>query len=235
MTFPAALPEGSRPDLVALLARRDFLRRRIAEAGGDPARVAVVAVTKGFSVEVARAALEVGLVDLGENYAQELLAKAEVARSWPEQPRWHFVGAIQRNKVRALAPFVWLWHSVARVAEGEQIARWAPGARVLVQVDLVGRPGRNGCAPDDAPGLVVALGELGLDVRGLMTLGPEGPAEAARPAFRRLAAMARELGVAELSMGMTGDLEVAVEEGATLVRVGEGLFGPRPARPGLRQ
>ncbi|MBO0894693.1 MAG: YggS family pyridoxal phosphate enzyme, partial [Acidimicrobiales bacterium] len=208
---------------------------RIALAGGDPEKVSVIAVTKGFGADAGRTAVECGLVDLGENYAQELLTKAEGAAGWPVAPRWHFIGAIQRNKVRALASRVHLWHTVARAVEGEEIARFAPGARVLVQVDLVGRSGRNGAGPEEVAGLVAAMGREGLDVRGLMTVGPPGPPESARPVFRRLAGMAGDLGLPELSMGMTADLEVAVQEGATMIRVGEGLFGPRPPRRTLRQ
>jgi PLP dependent protein len=234
--LPGVRPGGPAPDRRnEVMARREILRRRIATAGGDPSEVAVVAVTKGFEAEAGRAAVACGLVDLGENYARELLSKAEVAEGWPVAPRWHFIGAIQRNKVRALAARVHLWHTVARAAEGEEIARWAPGARVLVQVDLLGRPGRNGCRPEEVDRLVAVLCGVGLEVRGLMTVGPVGPPELARPVFRRLAGMARDLDLPELSMGMTGDLEVAVEEGATMIRVGEALFGPRPVRQTLRQ
>jgi uncharacterized pyridoxal phosphate-containing UPF0001 family protein len=236
MTVPARLAAGTGSERhKELLARWEALRARIAKVGGDPAAVAVIAVTKGFEAEVGRTAVACGLVDLGENYGQELLAKAEAAERWPVAPRWHFIGSIQRNKVRALASRVHLWHTVARAVEGEEIARWAPGGRVLVQVDLVGRAGRNGCRPDEAGSLVAGLTAVGLEVRGLMTVGPQGPPESARPVFRRLAAMARDLGVPELSMGMTADLEVAVEEGATMIRVGEGLFGPRSVQPTLRQ
>jgi uncharacterized pyridoxal phosphate-containing UPF0001 family protein len=232
----ATLPAGAGPDRrKELLARWETLRARIAAVGRDPATVSVIAVTKGFEAEVGRTAATCGLVDLGENYAKELLAKAEAAEGWPVAPRWHFIGAIQRNKVRALAARVHLWHTVARAVEGQEIARWAPGARVLVQVDLVGRAGRNGCRPDEAGSLVATLTGVGLEVRGLMTVGPEGPSESARPVFGRLAGLARDLGLPELSMGMTADLEMAVEEGATMIRVGEGLFGPRSVRPTLRQ
>jgi pyridoxal phosphate enzyme (YggS family) len=236
MSLSPAPTAGAGQDRRAqLMARREVLRARIAGAGGDPDKVSVLAVTKGFGAEAGRTAVDCGLVDLGENYARELLAKAEGAQGWPVVPRWHFIGAIQRNKVRALSPRVHLWHTVSRAVEGDEIARWAPGARVLIQVDLVGRPGRNGCRPEEVPGLVAAIGQVGLDVRGLMTVGPPGPPESARPVFRQLARMARDLGLPELSMGMTADLEVAVQEGTTMIRVGEALFGPRPKRPTLRQ
>lgn len=204
----------------------------------------MVGVTKGFPPAAVHEALAAGLVDLGENYAGELVSKAQAVSSGaPEgEPaqgpavRWHFLGAIQRNKVRALAPHVHLWQSVARAEEGTAIARWAPGAAVLVQVNPDGSaPGRNGCAPDAAAGLVANLRQLGLEVRGLMVVGRQGGPEGARPGFRTVAGIARRLGLSELSMGMTDDLEVAVQEGATMVRVGRALFGCRPPRLALGQ
>ncbi len=208
--------------------------RRITNAGSSPEAVKVVAVTKGFGQAVVDGAVAAGLTDLGENYAAELTVKAgEVARKSSTQGmpgvRWHFLGAIQRNKVRALAPHVHLWQSVARPEEGTAIARWAPGAAVLVQVDPDGTSaGRNGCSAQATPGLVGHLRQLGLEVRGLMIVGRPGEAEGSRPGFRAVAGIAQRLGLPELSMGMTDDLEVAVQEGATMVRVGRALFGDRP-------
>lgn len=207
-------------------ARLAAVRARIAAAGGDPERVRVVAVTKGLGVDAVRAAVAAGIADVGENYAGELAAKMAGAGDLPV--RWHFLGHVQRNKVRRIAAGVHLWQGLDRVAAGEEIARRRPGAAVLVQVNLTGAPGRNGCAWNDAPGLVEALAELGLEVRGVMGVGPEGDPEAARPLFRRLAGLAAALGLVEVSMGMSADLEVAVQEGATMVRVGSALFGPRP-------
>jgi pyridoxal phosphate enzyme (YggS family) len=215
--------------------RLDRLRHRIADAGGDPGRVTIVGVTKTFGPEVVRAAVTAGLNDLGENYAAELGAKAAAAAEDGLAPRWHFIGAIQRNKVRSVAPHVHLWHGVARAEEGAEIARWSPGAAVLVQVNVSGEATKNGVPPGEAAALVGRLVDAGLNVRGLMAIAAQGPAGAARGDFRRLAEQARELELAELSMGMTEDLEVAIEEGATIVRVGRALFGPRPSRPGLRE
>jgi hypothetical protein len=212
----------------ALLVARAAVRARIAAAGRDPDEVTMVAVTKGFPLAVAQTAVAAGCLDLGENYAAELLAKATLLAPAGPIPRWHYLGAVQRRKVRDLAPVVGLWHTVARMVEGEAIASAAPGAAVLVQVELTGLPGRNGVAPDAVAGLVGSLRRLDLDVRGLMAVGPPGPPERSRPAFRLVAAMARDLGLPELSLGMSGDLEVAVEEGSTMVRVGTALFGDRP-------
>ncbi len=215
-----------------VVAGLERVRDRIAAAGGDPSGVRVVAVTKGFGPEAVVAARDAGVLDAGENYAQELLAKDEVLRrSGPGDPgvRWHFLGAIQRNKVAGLAPVVSCWQSVARAVEGEAIARRRPGAAVLVEVDTTGVPGRNGCAPGAVAALVADLRAGGLDVEGLMTVAPVGP-DAARVAFRAVRALADDLGLVERSMGMSDDLELAVAEGATMVRVGRALFGDRPAR-----
>jgi PLP dependent protein len=212
-------------DVAANVAR---VRDRIRAAGGDPAQVTIVAVTKRFDADVVLAAVAAGIVDIGESYAQEMEAKAATLADDADDVRWHFVGRLQRNKVRKVASVVSLWQSVDRLELGAEIARWAPGAAVLVQVDISGEPTKGGCRPDAVPALVDGLTGLDLEVRGLMAVGPLGPAEAARPGFRQLRETARKLGLSELSMGMTHDLEVAIEEGSTMVRVGEALFGPRP-------
>jgi PLP dependent protein len=227
----------------ALADRLDAVRERIAVAAPDPAAVRLVAVTKGFGVDTVRAALDAGLADIGESYVQELMAKATeidaeiddgVAPVGRPRPRWHAIGRLQRNKVRKAAPLVTLWHSVDRLSLGSEIARHAPGAAVLAQVNLSGEEQKGGCPPSMAPGLVDGLRDLGLDVRGIMTIAPYGPPDAARPAFHTARLLRDRLGLTELSMGMTGDLEVALQEGATLVRVGSGLFGPRPSQGRVR-
>ena len=190
-----------------------------------------MAVTKGFGADAVAAARSAGVADVGENYAQELLAKAQDLSTRPDaaaQPRWHFIGRLQRNKIRKIAGLIHLWQSVDRPELAAEIARRAPGARVLVQVDIAGIGDRGGCPPADTAGLVQRCRDAGLVVAGLMAVGAPGPPEGARPGFRLLASQAEDLGLAELSMGMTADMEVAVEEGATMVRVGTALFGPRP-------
>ena len=235
------------PSVDEIATRAERVRDRILAAGGDLEQVRVVAVTKGFPPELATRALEAGLRDLGENYAQELLAKVAVpglagdaaagdaAAGGPAGPVWHFIGNLQSNKVRDLAPHVAWWHTIDRDSVARAVGTRAPGARVLVQVLLDDRQGRAGCPPDDVPALVGSCRERGLDVRGLMAVGPLGSGQApevARPGFERLVALADELGLPERSIGMSGDLEVAVAAGATMVRVGTDLFGPRPPRPG---
>ena len=225
MTTISTSPPSFASDEVA--RRLHAVLQRIERAGGDPARVRVIAVTKGFGVDAVRAALDAGLRDVGENYAAELVAKA--SRVAPDGVVWHFLGAVQRNKVAQLAPIVGVWQSVAREAEGARIARFAPGARVLVEVETTGLPGRNGCPPEEVGQLVARLRGAGLDVGGLMTVAAPGPA-AAQEAFETVGRLADRLGLEERSMGMTDDLEAAVAAGTTMVRVGRALFGDRPAR-----
>jgi uncharacterized pyridoxal phosphate-containing UPF0001 family protein len=229
-TISTSPPSSASPPAVssAEVARRlAVARERMAKAGGDAQRIRVVGVTKGFGPDAVRAARAAGLHALGENYAAELMAKAAVA---PAGTEWHFLGAVQRNKVAQLAPLVGVWESVAREEEGARIARFAPGAVVLVQVDTTALPGRNGCPPEAAAGLVARLRHHGLDVRGLMTVAAPG-ADAARAAFTAVARLADRLGLEERSMGMSEDLEEAVAAGTTSVRLGRALFGERPRRP----
>jgi hypothetical protein len=232
---------AAAPPAEVVAARVVALRHRIEDAGRDPADVRIVAVTKGFTAGAIDAARAAGLYDIGENYADEFLAKrADVSSAGggppdaPEAPpptRWHYLGAIQRRRVRMLAPVVSWWQTVSRVSEGEAIASRAPGATVLVEVETTGIPGRNGCAPSEVPALVTTLRAAGLDVRGLMTVGPPGPPDESRRSFRVTAELARALGLPEVSMGMTDDLEAALSEGSTMLRVGRALFGERPLGP----
>ena len=213
-------------DAAPVRERLAALRQRI-EHGAGGRRVAVVAVTKGFGAQAVDAAIGAGLSEVGENYASELVTKAASGAGGADV-RWHFIGGLQRNKIPALAPYVWLWQSVDRPRVAHGIADHVPGAAVLVQVNLTGEPRRSGCAWADVPALVEAARASGLDVRGLMGVGPGGPPESARPAFAALASLAGGLALPEVSMGMSGDLDVAVQEGSTMVRIGTALFGERP-------
>lgn len=205
----------------------------MADAGGTPDAITVVAVTKGFGPEAVSAAVAAGIVDIGENYAQELLEKRRRLElegvPGGGGVRWHFLGTVQRNKVPVLAPVVSCWQGLSRLAEGEAIASRRPGATVLVEVELTGVPGRNGCRPDEVPVLVAGLRDLDLDVRGLMTVAPTDPAQAGA-AFRTVRCLADDLGLSERSMGMSDDFPLAVREGSTMVRLGRLLFGDRPPR-----
>ena len=216
------MAELSTASVIAALER---VRARIHDAGGDPLRLTVVAVTKGFGAEAVAAAIEAGCTDIGENYAAELLAKAPAAAA----ARLHFLGGIQRNKVARLAPVVDVWQSLDRTEVAEAIAKRTPGAKVLIQVDLLNGalPGRSGVAVSELPCFADTVRELDLDVRGLMAVGPPPP-EDPLPAFRQVAEMGHALDLPELSLGMSGDLEAAVAAGSTMVRLGTALFGPRP-------
>ena len=229
---PAQAGHPSAADDGAVAGNLADVRRRVEEAGGDPERIRIVAVTKGFGPDAVDAARRAGLLDVGENYAQEVLAKAPVA---PAGTRWHFLGPVQRNKVRRLAPVVSTWHGIDRATAAESVASAAPGAEVMVQVNVVGDPARPGCAPDEVEPLVARVRELPLDLSGLMAVGPARAGERSRECFRWLAGQAADLGLRELSMGMSDDFEMAVAEGATTLRLGRVLFGPRPdpaVRPG---
>jgi len=219
--------EPAEADVAELRRRMVEVQARISDAGGDVDAVRIVAVTKGVSAERLRAAGPAGLHDLGESYAQELVSKAE-AQGGDADRHWHFIGRLQRNKVRLVAPFVHLWQSVDRLSVAAEVARRAPGAAVLVQVNVSGLEQQGGCLPERAARTVEGCRDLGLDVRGLMAIGPQGPVELVRSGFRQVRDLADRLELPERSMGMSGDLEAAVAEGSTMVRVGTALFGPRP-------
>jgi pyridoxal phosphate enzyme (YggS family) len=223
-------------------ANIEAIRQRIARAataaGRDPAAVSLVVVSKTVPAARVREALDAGVGDLGENRAQELLAKADALRDTQlghaaAQPRWHFIGRLQRNKVKLLAGTVDLWHSIDRPELADPLTRHAPGARVLVEVNLSDEPQKGGCRPGDTGALVDRLRAAGLLVEGLMTV-PAAVGDP-RPAFAALRDLAGGLGLVELSMGMTADFEAAIAEGATIVRVGSAVFGPREGAEGLRR
>jgi uncharacterized pyridoxal phosphate-containing UPF0001 family protein len=221
-------PLSPPPDEVVAERVRD-LRRRIEAAGRDPAEVSIVAVTKSFSPRAVQAVLAAGIEEVGENYAAELVEKAAAIGGVTPTPRWQYLGVVQRRRVRDLAPVVSCWQTLARREEGVAIAARAPGAAVFVQVDESGAPGRNGVAVGGVPALVAELRDLGLRVRGLMVVAPPGPDAVARRAFATVREAAADAGLAELSMGMSGDIDVALREGTTMVRVGRALLGERPA------
>ncbi len=214
----------------AIVAAVTDVRERIAAAarrsGRDLATIRLVAATKTVEPERVRAVVEAGVTDVGENRAQELVAKAGALVAAGLECRWHFLGQLQTNKVRALAPRVACWQSVDRLALGREIAGRAPGASVFVQVNLAGEPQKGGCDPSGAAALADGLRGIGLAVDGLMTVPPHDGDP--RRWFAALRDLAGRTGVDGLSMGMSEDFEIAVEEGATILRVGRSLFGERP-------
>lgn len=203
------------------------IRDRISRAGGDWRSVPVVAVTKGFGLDALEQAYQAGLRDFAENYTEALLGRTKaMGRPWfTTPPRWHYLGAVQRNKVRRLAPHVSLWQGVDRVAEGVDIARRArcgsDGAGERHRRTTAKRLHLRGGSRAGRRAARAGSRRARPDVRG--------PRDDPRTAFARLAMAAKETGVTELSMGMSTDFEVAVQEGSTMLRLGSALFGPRPA------
>jgi hypothetical protein len=212
---------------------RDRIARAAARAGRDPADVLLIGVTKTLPPESARAAFGLGLRDLGENRVQELLEKGAALADLPV--RWHLIGHLQTNKVKAVLPHVAMIHSVDSVRLAEQIQLHAGSPiDVCLQVNTSGETTKFGVAPSDVrPQAAAIRGLPHLRLRGLMTLGP---LTEDRTAIRASFQMLRELlavlraevpDASVLSMGMSGDYEIAIEEGATHIRVGTALFGPR--------
>jgi len=218
------------------------IRERIAAAavrsGRDPSEVRLMGVTKTVGDDRILQAIEAGIDIIGENYVQEAKRKIELMGKSVE---WHFIGHLQSNKARYAVRLFDMIHSVNRVSLAEELNRRAAAAglvcRVLVEVNLAGEESKSGAPPEEAPGLVRAVSQLAnLSVRGLMTMAPwyEDP-EKARPCFAGLRGLRDRIDaekipnvtLRELSMGMTDDFEVAVEEGSTIVRIGRAIFGER--------
>jgi len=219
------------------------LRERIALAAERSGRraeeILLVAVSKGVEPERIQQAIEAGVTDLGENYLQEALLKQPKI---PGQARWHFIGHLQRNKVKGVLQAFSLVQSVESLALAEEMSRRAQAlgkeAEILLQVNTSGQESKFGLRPEEAAALLGAISSLPcLRVKGLMTIGRFEPEpEGARGEFRLLAGLFKRFAdlrlpnveMRWLSMGMTHDFEVAIEEGANLVRIGRGIFGPRP-------
>ncbi len=201
-----------------------------AHAGRQRSDIQLVAVTKKFPAAVIREAYELGLRDFGENYVQEFEAKrTELADC--AGARYHFIGHLQSNKAKTAAEIFDVIHTVdtAKLARRLDAERGGAGFEVLIEVKLSTEPAKAGAAPGEVPALVEAIrGCPHLRLLGLMTMPPwSDDAEKSRPYFAHLRELAAANGLRQLSMGMSHDLEVAIEEGATIVRVGTALFGPR--------
>lgn len=234
-----------------LATRIEQVESRIAAAaervGRDPADVQLVAVTKTVSAHIVRAAWELGLTDFGENRVQEAVEKIplvfpEMTAAPGSEPRavWHMIGHLQRNKVKWVVPLFTLIHSVDSLHLAREIDKRAGSAErqmpILLEVNVAGEESKFGFVPDDLMELVPRIADLAhVDIQGLMTVAPlADDAESVRPHFTRLRRLHDELQATfpdiawqHLSMGMTDDFEVAIEEGATLVRVGRAIFGER--------
>jgi len=220
-----------------ILENIDLVKKRF----GIARDIKVVAVSKTHPVEAIKYAIEAGIRDFGENYAQELKTKYELLKQISDvQPNWHFIGHLQTNKVKYIIPFVKLIHSVDSFHLANEINRQAEKHNrvvdVLVQVNTSGEESKFGCEPEEALPLIDQIGQLpNLRVIGLMTIGSFSTDEnTIRKEFRLLRSIFEEakqkfpeLPLTELSMGMTNDYMIAVEEGATILRIGTAIFGER--------
>jgi PLP dependent protein len=199
-------------------------------AGRSPSEVAVVGISKGFPAGAVVAAWQAGLRDIGENRVQEAASKIAEAAAQGARPRWHLVGHLQTNKVKTALTLFDIIQSVDSLHLAEAISRAADKpASVLLEVNVAGEGSKYGLRPEDVPPTLKQIRALpNVDVQGLMTVAPmAAEPEQMRPVFRQLREMAQALGLPQLSMGMSDDFEVAVEEGATMVRIGRAIFGPR--------
>jgi len=214
-------------DDAAVARRLAQLREQLAQ-GARRGPVTLCAVTKGFGADAVTLAHRLGCDAVGENYAQEAVAK--IAATGDAHPPVHFIGRLQSNKIRSLVGVVDVWQSVDRDSIVDELAKRAGGARIFVQVNATDEPDKGGCSINDVEGLVERARSRGLEVLGLMTVGPtNGDPKGTRRAFALVRALADQLGLSGCSMGMSGDLDIALEEGTTLVRVGTALFGERPS------
>ncbi len=225
----------------------ESIRQRIdaacAKARRNPTEVTLLAVSKTFPVEAIAEAVDAGLKDVGENYVQELLEKRE-ALLHKRDIRWHFIGHLQSNKVKYIAGWIHLIHAVDNVGLAREIDKRASQAKrlidVLVEVNTTGEQSKFGVKPEETVEFVESLAEFqNIRIAGLMTIGPFLPdPEGSRPMFRTLRLLKEEIArlnqpnvkMKHLSMGMTGDFEVAIDEGATIVRIGTAIFGKRTTK-----
>ena len=213
---------------MSVQANLEAVRERIARTGRDPSAVTIVAVTKGFGVDRCREALAAGLTVLGENRVQEALSKMDEV----DGAQWHLIGHLQTNKVRHAANRFALIQSVDSIRLAEHIAAVDPKQPILVEVNTAREPQKSGVAPEVAVEAIRQIASL-LPVLGLMTIGPvQGDPSPSFNELGRLREEARQsLGqpLPVLSMGMSGDFEAALAAGSTMLRLGQVLFGPRPA------
>jgi pyridoxal phosphate enzyme (YggS family) len=220
-----------------LLRVQDRIRAAAGRVGGDSASITLVAVSKMIPVEVIRQGLAAGITILGENRVQE--ARDKIA-AMPDRATWHLVGHLQTNKAKVAAQLFEMIHSLDSLKLAEALDKSGQQAgktvRCLVEVNLGGEESKSGTTEEGVRPLLGAVGRLThLRIEGLMTIPPYLPdPEQVRPFFRRLRTLRDKLAaegfhLAELSMGMTHDFEIAIEEGATIVRIGTAIFGPRPA------
>lgn len=204
------------------------VKTRIAGCGVDPTSVKIVAVTKGFGAWAIQAAIALGCEFVGESYAQELKMKYEKLSNIEKNSfKVHFIGGLQTNKIKLVSDYVDVWQSVDRIALINEIAKRSPNAKIMLQLDLAGESTQGGCGLDKATALLESAIGAGLQTIGCMAIAPRESPLVIEKSFRELCAFADTHGLAERSIGMSGDLEIAIKSGSTMVRVGTALFGAR--------
>jgi len=218
-TSPASFDSGALDQLVA--ERVESLRARVSALGRPDVRI--VAVTKGFGAPYVEAAVRAGIDTVGENYAQEFLAKHAVVRA---PVRWNFLGTLQTNKIASLCAHADVLCALTREREIAVIARQPRVPSAYVEIDFTGAPTRSGAHADQLGAILGAASNAHVVIEGLMTVAPVGEG-GARRAFAALAQLADQYGLRERSMGMSDDLDDALAAGSTEIRVGRALFGPR--------
>lgn len=214
-----------------ILKVQERVDRACRRVGRSQEEVTIVAVGKGFSADAVGEALAAGLQDIGENRVSEAADKYKALSHAPIQPRWHMVGHLQRNKIRSALRTFDIIHSVDSLSLAEAINRRAERlVPIFIEVNISGESSKFGFRPQELDSAVAGIAGLPMvEVRGLMTVAsPMTEAERVRPQFAQMRELANRLGFRDLSMGMTDDFEVAIEEGATLVRIGRAIFGGRP-------
>lgn len=208
---------------------RDRIAAAARRAGRDPAAVRLIAVSKTKSAAMIDEAIEAGITDIGENYVQEAAAKRPLVRG---AARWHLIGHLQRNKAAKALGLFDVVHTLDRIELARAIDRHAAAAgRIVpafVEVNIGREPGKSGVLEEQLEPLIAAIRGLpAIRLEGLMAIPPAGDVESVRPYFRQMRELRDRFGLEELSMGMSGDFEAAIEEGATYVRIGRAIFGER--------
>jgi len=209
---------------------QDRIARAADRAGRSPSEVTIVTVTKSVEPSAIQAAFQAGISHFGENRVQEAKPKIVQLATMQPKPTWHMVGHLQTNKVKTAIQIFDIIHSVDSMTLAEALSRrLTTTLPVLLQVNVAGEVTKSGYSVAEVMGAAEQVGRLRwLELKGLMTIAPlVGDAEEVRPIFGKLRQLRDAIGLAELSMGMTDDFEVAVEEGATMVRIGRAIFGER--------
>ena len=186
--------------------------------------VTLIGVTKGFTHEEVNIASELGIKNFGENYAQELLTKNPLV---DPEISWHYIGQLQSNKIRKISHLVDVWHSVTSLKLAREIHKRDDQAQILLQVSLMGPSNSKGFEVEQLPQLISELRDMNIDISGLMTMGVPGDMVATRVVFKELRKLADTFELPECSMGMSDDFEIALESGASMIRVGSAIFGNR--------